>query len=83
VVSLVKLKSVDQQGYLFSAYGYRFKDHHMMEPVHFYFRTTFRSYFLNVLKVSSEIKYFHSAYTIGSPYLLVEAAGKPDNIFEI
>ncbi len=83
VVALVKLKDINNRGYLFSAYGYRFKNHQMMEPVHFYFRTTLRSYLLNILKISKEIKFFHSHYTIGSPYILVKAAGKPDSVLEI
>ncbi|MCP5048670.1 MAG: hypothetical protein GY940_15980 [bacterium] len=83
VVSLLKLKNIDNRGYLFSAYGYLFENHQMMEPVHFYFRTTFRSYFLNILKISKEIKFFHSAHTIGSPYILVKALSKADNILEV
>lgn len=83
VVSLVKLKHVDNRGYVFSAYGYRFLDHRMMEPVHFYFRTSFRSFLLNILKISKEIKFFHSNYTIGSPYLLVKANNKQDDVLEI
>jgi predicted Zn-dependent protease len=83
VVSLVKLKHVDNRGYVFSAYGYRFQNHNMMEPVHFYFRTSFRSFLLNILKVSKEIKFFHSTYTIGSPYLLVKAGNNRDSVLEI
>jgi predicted Zn-dependent protease len=83
VVSLVKLKSIDNRGYLFSAYGYRFRDQRMMEPVRFLFRTSFRSYLLNILKVSKEIKFFHSTYTVGSPYILVKARTKAGNLMEI
>jgi predicted Zn-dependent protease len=83
VVSLVKLKTIDSRGYLFSAYGYRFQNGEMQEPVHFHLRTSFRSYLLNILKVSSEIKFFHSAFSIGSPYVLVKAGSKSDNILDI
>ena len=83
VVSLVKLKHIDNRGYLFSAYGYRFENHDMKEPVHFHFRTSFRSYFLNMLKISKEIKFFHSAFTIGSPYILVKAHPTSDNLLEV
>lgn len=83
VVSLLKLKHVDNRGYVFSAYGYRFREDRMMEPVHFYFRTSFRSFLLNILKISKEIKFFHSTYTIGSPYLLVKAGNKQDDVLEI
>jgi predicted Zn-dependent protease len=83
VVSLIKLRTIDQRGYLFSAYGYRFRQGEMQEPVHFHIRTSFRSYLLNILKVSSEIKFFHSLYTIGSPYVMVKAGTKEDNILEI
>jgi len=80
VVSLVKLKATTNQGYLFSAYGYRFKEHQIMEPVHFYLRTTFRSFLTGILKISKEIKYFHGNYTIGSPYLLARGDRQPDGV---
>jgi predicted Zn-dependent protease len=83
LVLLLRLKQVDKEGYLFSAYGYRFRGDSMMEPVHFYFRTTFRSYFLKMSKISKEIKFFYSTYNIGSPYILVEAKRKTDTIFEV
>ncbi len=73
LVSLLKLRYVERDGYVFSAYGYRFDGDNLLEPVHFHFRTTFLSYFLNILKISKEIKFFHSAYNIGSPYILLEA----------
>lgn len=83
LVSLLKLKSIDKSGYLFSAYGYRFKGDDMLEPVHFYFRTTFRSYLLHILKISKEIKFFYSVFNIGSPYVLVEARNIEGSMFEI
>jgi len=83
LVSLVKLKSFDTNGNLFSAYGYRFKEDEILEPVHFYFRTSFRSYFLKILKVSKEIRFFYSSANIGSPYILVEARQKANNFFDI
>ncbi len=83
LVSLLKLKSADKTGYLFSAYGYRFKGDDMLDPVHLYFKTTFRSYLLHILKISKEIKFFYSISNIGSPYVLVEARNKENNIFEV
>lgn len=83
LVSLLKLKYVDKDGYLFSAYGYRFSGHHLLEPVHFYFRTGFLSYFLNILKVSKETKFFYSTANIGSPYLLLEANRKSPHLLSI
>ncbi|MCU0286390.1 MAG: metallopeptidase TldD-related protein [Acidobacteria bacterium] len=76
LVSLLKLKSVDKQDCVFSAYGYKFSGHCLMEPVHFYFSTTFFNYFLHILKISKEIKFFYSTYNIGSPYVLLEAKQK-------
>jgi predicted Zn-dependent protease len=83
LVALLKLKRIEKEQYLFSAYGYRFENNELCEPVHFYFKTSFLSYFLNILKVSKELRFFHTAYNIGSPYLLAEASYKSDNIFEI
>ncbi|MGE5340509.1 MAG: metallopeptidase TldD-related protein [Candidatus Omnitrophota bacterium] len=84
LVSLLRLKSTDKHGGIFSAYGYRFKGDSIMDPVHFYFRTSFRSYFLKILKVSKEVKYFYSSYNMGSPYMLVEGRlDKGSGLFEI
>jgi predicted Zn-dependent protease len=83
LASLLKLKRIDNGGYVFSAYGYRFRGEDMLEPVHFYFKTSFRSYLLNIVKISREIKFFYSAYNIGSPYVLLEARRKADGLFEI
>ncbi|HLP44929.1 MAG TPA: metallopeptidase TldD-related protein, partial [Candidatus Kapabacteria bacterium] len=81
LVSLLKLKSVDKEGYIFSAYGYKFTGSNLLEPVHFYFSTTFLNYFLHILKVSKEMKFFYSAYNVGSPYILLEAKQKsPDTL---
>ncbi len=83
LVSLLKLKSIDNDDkYVFSAYGYRFENDEIGEPVHFYFRTSFLSYFLNILKVSKELRFFAGAYNIGSPYILLEASDKSD-MYEI
>ena len=83
LVSLLKLKALDKDGSLFSAYGYRFNGGELQEPVHFYLKTSFRSFFLKILKVSKEIKFFYSSANIGSPYTLVEARRKSDQLFEI
>jgi predicted Zn-dependent protease len=83
LISLLKLKSVEEDKYLFSAYGYRFENNELREPVHFNFKTSFLTYFLNILKVSKELRFFHSAYNVGSPYILLEASYKSSNLFEI
>ena len=83
LVSLLRLKSMDRDSYLFSAYGYRFEGNELCEPVHFYFRTSYLSYFLNILKISKEQRFFHSAYNTGSPYIMLEASYKSPNLFEI
>jgi len=83
LVVLLKLKYRDNNDYYFSAYGYRFNRMDILEPVHFFFKTSFKSYFLNILKVSKEIKFFHSTYNIGSPYLLLEAKRTSANNFEV
>jgi predicted Zn-dependent protease len=83
LVSLIKLKYVDKDDYFFSAYGYRFSGKNLLEPVHFYFKTHFLSYFLNILKISKEIKFFHSLYNIGSPYILLEAKNRVPHLLEI
>ncbi|MCP5104663.1 MAG: hypothetical protein GY950_14865, partial [bacterium] len=83
LVSLLKLKYIDKEGYVFSAYGYTFSGNNLLEPVHFYFRTSFLSYFLNIVKVSKEMKFFYSTYNVGSPYLLLEAKHKSPNLLTI
>jgi len=83
LVSLLKLKYIEKEGYVFSAYGYRFSGNNLLEPVHFYFRTTFLSYFLSILKVSKEIKFFYSNFNIGSPYILLEAKRKTSDLLSI
>ncbi len=83
LVSLIKLKRLDQDKYLFSAYGYRFAGSELKEAVHFYFKTSFISYFLNVIKVSAELRFFNSAFNIGSPYILLEAKRKAPDMFDI
>ncbi len=83
LVSLLKLKYIEKEGYVFSAYGYRFSGNNLLEPVHFYFKTTFLSYFLNILKVSKEIKFFYSNFNIGSPYILLEAKRKTSDLLSI
>ncbi len=83
LVSLLKLKFVEENNFIFSAYGYHFKDGDIEKPVHFYFKTSFLSYFINIKKVSRETKFFHSYFNLGSPYILIEAKWKTSNMFEI
>ncbi len=83
LVSLAKVKLVERDGIVFSAYGYRFRGVDRGQPVHFHFKTSFLSYFMKVLRVSKEIKFFHSQFNVGSPFLLVEGKYKSPSIFEI
>jgi predicted Zn-dependent protease len=73
LISLVRLKYREGGKYVFSAYGYIFRDGKREEAVHFHFSTTFLSYFLNIQKISKEIKFFHSGFNVGSPYVLLNA----------
>ncbi len=73
LVSLLKLKSVTKEGFVFSAYGYKFSGNNLLEPVHFHICTTFLNYFLHIVKVSKEMKFFYSTYNVGSPYVLLNA----------
>ncbi|MFC2155506.1 metallopeptidase TldD-related protein, partial [Acidobacteriota bacterium] len=45
LVGLLKLKRIEDEQYLFSAYGYRFENNEFCESVHFYFKTSFLTYF--------------------------------------
>lgn len=76
MVSLIKLKLTENGNYLFSAYGYRYKNGERGEAVHFYFSTTFLTYFLNIQKISKEMRFFHSGFNVGSPYILLRAKHK-------
>jgi predicted Zn-dependent protease len=55
----------------FSAHGYHFAGGEITRPVHFHFATTMRSYFLHILEVSRELRFFQSRANFGSPYLLL------------
>jgi len=83
LVSLLKLKCVAKEGYVFSAYGYKFSGNNLLEPVHFHFSTTFLNYFLHIVKVSKEMKFFYSTYNVGSPYVLLEARQKSPGMLTI
>jgi predicted Zn-dependent protease len=64
---------------VFSAYGYHFENEEIARPVHFFFKTTPRSYFLRILEVSRELRFFHNRFNIGSPYLLLQGRRDPEN----
>lgn len=84
LISLVKLKYRSGKKYIFSAYGYIFKNGERTEPVHFLISMTFLTFFLNIMKISNEIKFFYSDFNVGSPYLLLQ--GEKDakgNLIEI
>jgi predicted Zn-dependent protease len=83
LVSLIKLKNIENNEWMFSAYGYRFENGDINEPVHFHFKTSFFPYFLNILKVSKEIKFFNINYNIGSPYLLINAKHLYESVLQI
>ncbi len=74
LVYLVKLKGFGDSAneFVFSAYGYSFENEEIARPVHFNFRTTMRSYFLHILDISRELRFFHHRFNIGSPYLLLQ-----------
>jgi predicted Zn-dependent protease len=74
LVYLVKLKGFGDSAneFVFSAYGYLFENEEIAGPVHFNFRTTMRSYFLRIMDVSKELRFFHHRANIGSPYLLLQ-----------
>jgi predicted Zn-dependent protease len=74
LVYLVKLKGLGDSAneFVFSAYGYVFENEEIARPVHFNFRTTMRSYFLRIMDVSRELRFFHNRFNIGSPYLLLQ-----------
>jgi predicted Zn-dependent protease len=83
LVSLIKLKQTEKNYYIFSGYGFVFHNGEIYEPVHFYFKTSFISYFINIVKVSKELRFFYSNFNIGTPYILLETKWKLDNMFEI
>jgi predicted Zn-dependent protease len=74
LVYLVKLKGfgASPSEYVFSAYGYFFENEEIARPVHFLFKTTMRSYFLHILEISRELRFFHNRFNVGSPYLLLQ-----------
>jgi predicted Zn-dependent protease len=74
LVYLVKLKGFGDSAneFVFSAYGYLFENEEIARPVQFNFRTTMRSYFLHILEISRELRFFHNRCNIGSPYLLLQ-----------
>lgn len=74
LVLLVKLRQVDGDGIVFSAYGFPFSNQDIQRhhPVHLLIKTSFQSFFLNIKKLSKEIKYFHRQFNIGSPSILCE-----------
>jgi predicted Zn-dependent protease len=74
LVYLVKLKGFGHSPneHVFSAYGYFFENEEIGHPVHFHFKTTPRSYFLHILEISRELRFFHNRFNIGSPYLLLQ-----------
>jgi predicted Zn-dependent protease len=80
LVYLVKMKGFGSSPgeYVFSAYGYLFENEEISRPVHFLFKTTMRSYFLHILKVSRELRFFHNRANIGSPYLLLQGRRNAD-----
>jgi PmbA protein len=85
LVYLVKPRGAGRQPgeFIFSAYGYLFAGNEVTRPVHFHFATSMRSYFLHVLSVSRELRFFHSRANIGSPYLLVQGRPGPGKLFLI
>ncbi len=83
LISLVKLMQVEGDKYVFSAYGYEFVDGNINKPIHLFLKTTIESFFLSILKVSKEIRFFYNILNVGAPYLLIESGTKIDNTFEL
>lgn len=83
IVALIKLKYTENGICYFSAYGYRFGGGQILEPIHFYFKTTFKSFFMNILRVSKEVRFFPGTFTIGSPYLLLNMVKNRSGEFEV
>ena len=85
LISLVKVKRIKNGIYTFSAYGYEFsnEDINRGRPVHIYLKTSIESYFLSILKVSKEIRFFYNRINVGSPYVLLEPGKKTGNMFEL
>ncbi len=84
LISLIKLRRVQNGIYTFSAYGYEFNNEDIdnQKPIHIYIKTTIESFFLNILKVSKEIRFFYNRINVGSPYVLLEPGKKSGNMFE-
>ncbi|HSQ35274.1 MAG TPA: metallopeptidase TldD-related protein [Candidatus Binatia bacterium] len=74
LVYLVKQKGfgASPNEYVFSAYGYFFEKEEIARPVYLQFKTSMRSYFLRILDISRELRFFHNRCNVGSPYLLVQ-----------
>jgi PmbA protein len=83
LISLVKLMQVKDDKYIFSAYGYEFVDGNINKPIHLFLKTTIETFFLSILKVSKEIRFFYNILNVGAPYLLIEPGTKVDNTFEL
>ncbi|MCX6555177.1 MAG: TldD/PmbA family protein [Candidatus Aminicenantes bacterium] len=85
LVYLVKLKGfgANPNEYVFSAHGYWFADNEIAHPVQFLFKTTMRSYFLRILEISRELRFFHNRFNIGSPYLLLQGRCDPEKKISI
>jgi len=83
LISLIKLISSSNGTFLFSAYGYSYRDGERAEPVHFFINTTFQDFFLNIVKISKEIRFFYSGFNTGSPYLLVKGKKTGDKMVRI
>lgn len=83
LATLIRLKYIENNWYYFSAYGYTFSDEGLLDPVHFYFRTSFLSYFSKILKVSKEPRFFYNQSNIGSPYVLCEISSHQPDIVHV
>ena len=83
LISLIKLISSSNGNFLFSAYGYNYRDGERAEPVHFFINTTFQDFFLNIVKISKEIRFFYSGFNTGSPYLLVKGKKTGEKVVRI
>jgi len=83
LISLIKLKRIENGIYYFSAYGYEFENNSIKNPIHIFIKTTVENFFLSIIKVSKEIRFFYNRLNIGAPYLLTECGKKTGELFEL
>jgi predicted Zn-dependent protease len=82
-ITLLKLVHIKNTFCYFLAFGYRFLEGELREPVHFTLKTSFNSYFLSILKISKGIRFNYELSNTGSPHILTEGKLLSTNYFKI